>query len=309
MHRIFAGIAGLVVVSTRLAALDLPGEELHLASCRRGFPVVAVRIGSEALRFGIDTGTSRSMISAAAAERLHLVPRAGFVLASAGAEPRRGLCATPPVMRVGMVEIGLDCLGWIREEWRLAGAEDVDGLLGADALAQVDLWIDVRRCRARIAPPGSLLPWFDGNRLAVETIERRPAIAVEIPGLQRGSIARLVIDSGADSVILFAGLARSAQAAPALQGFAGRLDSATASRDVEIVRLRGVFAGGALYEVEWAALLPQVGDRLEDGLFPMSALGPVLLDLASGVVVAKARLRTPRPELQAARLAARTRDR
>ena len=47
---------------------------------------------------------------------------------------------------------------------------------------------------------------------------------------------------------------------------------------------------GSLYRLKWAGLLSDVTDRPEDGLLPLDALGPVMIDFSNRVVVAGARI-------------------
>jgi predicted aspartyl protease len=292
MRCALASITTFVVASSRLAALDLPGQALDLQRSRGGLPIVIVQAGAETLRFAIDTGTSRSMVSADIAARLRLLPREAFRLASAGGKSHTALCATPPELRLGGVRLAIACLGWVPRERRLAGAEDVDGLLGADALAGVDLWLDDRRDRARLAPAGSLTPWVTGVLIPLEPVGQRPVIRLELPALGRGTMARVVVDSGATGVLLFGALARRANAMLRGSRQQGLMASPTASGEIRFVALGSVRGGDRSFEAGWTGLLPETIDRLEDGLLPLRLLGPVLIDAAHGVLVAGARLRS-----------------
>jgi hypothetical protein len=293
MRHVVPVIVLAVVLSARVSGRQVPGEELRIDRSADGVPVVRVEVEGEALRFAIDTGTSRTLVSAEAARRLRLIPRESFTVASAAGASRGGLCAAPPDIRLGGLRILLDCLGWIAAETRLAGAEDVDGLLGADALAGIDLWMDVTtsRLRARVAPSGSLAPWVDGRRLRIDLLGRRPVLAAEIviPG-QRGLGGRLIVDSGSDALILFGALARRLDNARIARQSGGSVVTPTGTRAVRIAAIHGVRIAGTVFETRSAALLPDVL-RPEDGLLPLYLLGPVLLDLANGSIVAQARFR------------------
>jgi hypothetical protein len=293
-------IAVLLLASTNLAALNPPGLEMQVTRSKRGLPVVSVRAGAETLRLGLDTGTSRSLVSVAVAERLGLRPSSRFALGDAAGESRGGLCAPAPLLRLGDVTIALECLAWIPEEPDVAGAEGLDGLLGADILAQLDLWIDLTGdlVRLRAAPPGSLARWTDGTRLPLERIGRRHAIAAQIRLGRDTAAARLVLDSGSDGLILFGDLAHRTAGALRKRGIAARIETATGTREVSMVPLMSLRSGPLVFDAGWAGLLPHVVDRPEDGLLPLSALGPVLLDVSNGIVVARARLR---PTTQRAR--------
>jgi hypothetical protein len=270
---------------------------------------VTVSSGAHSLQLAIDTGTSRTLVGARAAERLGLRPVRRLAVASPGGENRAGLCGPAPELRLAGLELALECLGWLPAEPQLAGAEDVDGLLGADALVALnptraagptgsdarvglDLWIDLRRGRLRVAPAGSLLAWVNGTAVPLETVGRRPAIRGALPRRARlGPL--LVIDSGANATTLFGDLARRVLARSTAHRV-GRVETATASLEVPVAALEGLHVGGLVLDAGWTALLPGVTVRHEDGVLPLSALselGPVLFAVADGVLVTGARLR------------------
>jgi hypothetical protein len=290
----FPLLACVLLASTRLAAQDAPGQEMQLPRSARGLPIVVVHAGDDILRLALDTGTSRTLVSAAAARRLELTAQSRFLLADAAGRSRTGLCGPAPILRLADVPIALECLAWIPEESEIAGAEGLDGLLGADALAQFDLWVDLRSdpVRARVAPPGSLGVWMDGRRLAIETLGRRPAIGVAVGFGRDTAAARLILDSGCGTLVLFGGLAERVAAGLADRLTRARVETPTASRDVVMGPMDSVRSGRVKFKAPWAGLLPHVTDRTEDGLLPLSALGPVLLDMSNGVVIAGAGLRT-----------------
>jgi len=287
--------ACLLAIPSTLSALEPPGQAVRIERSRDGLPVVAVELGGETLRAVIDTGTTRSMIAGAAAERLGLVVRARFEVATAAGPVRQALCAGPLPVRIEGVELAIDCLGWVPGEARLAGAPDVDLLLGADALASVALWLDLDAGRARLAPPGALTPWMRGERLGLERLERRPAVEVTLSG----STFRLVLDSGANAPLLFGSAALRFGAAYRGERRSARLETAAGSVTREAFEAGNLRLGGMRARAGWGLLLPEVADRQEDGLLPLSVLGPVLLDLSSNLVVVGARLRS-RPDAPAA---------
>ena len=269
-------------------------------------PVVEVRAGDEVLRLALDTGTSRTVLSAAAAARLHLVPREAFAVAWVGGAVRTGLCADGPELRVGGLVLAVPCLGWVPGEDRVAGAAGIDGLLGTDALASVDVLLDAPRDRFRLAPAGSLAPWVEGTVLPLEPVGRRAGVRVELSALG-GTAALLVLDSGAESVVLFGEVARRAAATASVRRAVGRLSSGSAGRSVRLVSLGSMRLGSLAVDAGAAGLLAAPGPAGEDGLLPLRLLGPVLLDMSAGVLVAQARLRSapsPVTALAAVRTAA-----
>lgn len=286
--------ASLLVMPSALSALEPPGQALRLDRSRDGLPVVAVELGGESFSAVLDTGTTRSMIAAAAAERLALAPSARFEIVTATGPVRHAQCAGPLGVRIGGVTLAIDCLGWVAAEARLAGAPDVDLLLGADALASAALWLDLERGRARIAPAGALTDWVRGERLALERIERRPAVVAALPGLG-GAPLRLVLDSGADAPLLFGGSAQRVGLTARGERRRAQLATAAGRATREALALGRLRLGSSRVEAGWGLLLPEVADRREDGLLPLAALGPVLLDLSSNLLVLDARLRS-RPE-------------
>src|SRR5690606_590551 len=132
-----ASLVLLVVASTCLLAQAPPGSTMLLGRSSRGLAVVVVQAAGHSLRLGLDTGTSRTLVSRSVAERLGLQPISRFVLADAAGASRVGVCGRAPGLAVGGTPLHLECLGWVPEEPDVAGAEGLDGLLGADALAQV----------------------------------------------------------------------------------------------------------------------------------------------------------------------------
>jgi hypothetical protein len=292
---ILKALVVLVVTSSSLVASGPPGEALQLARSRRGLPVVVIQAGLQTLRLGLDTGTSRTLVSAEAATRLGLTPSQRLSIGSAGGGSRDGYCGAAPVLHLHGIPLVPDCLGWLPDEVQLAGAEDLDGLLGADLLSQVDLWIDPGKTPvlARIAPPGKLQSWIDGKRLSVEPTGRRPAIAGHLAGLRwNSSSIRLVIDSGANGLVLFGEVARRTADASALERMDGTLESVISRQKVAIVPVTAFHSGGSRFSVPWAGLLPHVEDRTEDGVISLDAFGPVLFDLSNRVIFANARLRS-----------------
>ena len=295
MVRVLSAVVVLVVTSSSLVASGPPGEALQLARSRRGLPVVVLHAGLQTLRLGLDTGTSRTLLSAEAAMRLRLTPRQRLSIGSAGGGSRDGYCGAAPMLHLHAIRLVPDCLGWLPDEIQLAGAEDLDGLLGADLLSQVDLWIDPTKTpvRARIGPPGALQSWIDGDRLAVQSIGRRPAIAGHLGGLRwNSSTIRLIVDSGANGLVLFGEAARRTAEASTLERMHGTLESVISRQKVAIVPVTAFHSDGSQFSVPWAGLLPHVRDRIEDGVISLDAFGPVLFDLSNGRIVANARFRS-----------------
>lgn len=130
--------------------------------------------------------------------------------------------------------------------------------------------------------------------MPLERIDRRPAVRVLLPSLGPAA-ARLVLDSGANRIVLVGGLARRAEAALAALPWPGRMLSAGARRTLRLVQIGQVRVGEARLDGGAAGLLPRLAGSPEDGrvdgLLPLRLLGPVLLDISAGVLVVDARWR------------------
>jgi hypothetical protein len=290
---VFFAAAGFLCAAG--ASATPPGEWVRARTVGPDTLVAQVRVAGATAWMLVDTGATRSRIRADLAARLALRPTARHALTGLDGSERAALCHGPIAVEVGAQELMIDCLSWSAE---LPIPLGLDGVLGADALLRADVLLDPSRGLLRIAPPGALGPWTEGARIPAYAIEGRPAIAVRWDDPQTAVAADgraversgfLVLDSGTDATILFGDLARSlAQTTttrPIFLETAGGTLRASAARSVSL-RL----AGHAPASIS-AVLLPRTADREEVGVVPLSALGPVLLSLSDGVVVANARLR------------------
>jgi hypothetical protein len=281
--------------------------ELALARSASGYLTVVVAIGNVRMSLALDTGSSQTMIAAEHAARLGLVARERLGVVDARGELVEGLGSGPvPLALAEGRELLLPQVVWIPGRSRLLPrGDDLDGLLGADLLAAHDVWIDAAGERMRLGAPGELAAWFDGAELPLASIGGRPAIDVELLDVgRRPLVVRLVIDSGAEAVVLFGAAAERLAAARRGAGLARAVTLSTAhgaaaSDAAPVGRAR---SGGVRLRRGHAALLPAVRHRAEDGLVPLDRLGPVLLELAGGRAVLEARPRdasTHRPDLVA----------
>jgi len=277
-------------------AAAAPALELALERTRGELLAVPVEVGGERMRWALDTGAGRSMITAALAAQWGLAPRARFDVVDTRGQVRTALAGGPLAVCLGEVEVRLELVGWLPGERLFFEEEGLSGLLAADLLAGVDLWVDDDDVRLRVAPAGGLVSAYGGARLPVELLEGRPAILLELAGLERRPVAlRLVVDSGTDRTVLFG--ARAVQLAAARRGLAGSaaLVAAHGASVVALAPLGRARAGEVTVRLGMAALLPATRDREEDGLVPLAALGPVLFELSAGRVTVGASPRAPPP--------------
>jgi hypothetical protein len=159
----------------------------------------------------------------------------------------------------------------------------LDGVLGADALTGRPLLLDVGRSRLVV---GATRRDVAGEEVALTLVEGRPAITLDVAagsGQRSGSLL-LVLDSTADQLVLFGGVAarRPRSGGDRLTTLAGSLAAAVGPPP----RFAGIRR-----PPRRALLLAEVVDRREDGLLPLAAVGPDLLDRERGIAVLDARRR------------------
>ncbi len=242
----------------------------------------------------MDSGASRTIVSAAVAARLGLRPRAHFAELDVAGTRRVGACAGPVRMSVGSAIWSVDCLGWFPDLRRLGGAEGCDGILGADALLSVDLLIEPRRKRMLVAPLGGLAGRFVGLSAPLELRAGRPGLVVELAersydGADEGARVHLVVDSGANRVVLFGRAAAAAGVRRNLPVVA--VSAAFTAGQASMARLGPARIAGGYLTLGQVTLLPSVRDANEDGLLPLAYLGPTLFEPRRGRVTFGARER------------------
>lgn len=142
---------------------------------QNGLPVVPAGINGKWVRMVVDTGASRTTLSAAAAMRLGLRGDPRFVTRSLGV----GGSSAAPDVAVGRLVLGGRHLQVVRRlavgtfDLRSSGL-DADGLLGADILLAFDLDIDV---------PAGVLTLYR-SRLCPDAAPPWPTPALAIPGVR-----------------------------------------------------------------------------------------------------------------------------
>ena len=281
-----------LAASPEAVAVEPPGVELTLHRTPVGLLAVDVTLAGRQVRAALDTGLSGTLLTPALANRLGLVAAARSTVVDAAGHERPLLLAAEVAVSWGGVGSTLPWVGWTPGAIELPGSDGLEAVVGADALAGVDVLIDPGRRRLRVAPAGALAAWIDGDAIAVAEIEGRPAleVALEKVGGDAGRL-QFVIDSGANTVVLFGAAAASALARAGRSGQA-IMNAALGARPTDLVRLGRARAGARSLRLGSAAALPEVLDRSEAGLVPLEALGPLRLDMASRSATLSARLRT-----------------
>jgi predicted aspartyl protease len=249
-----------------------------------GAIVVPVFIaGTGPFRFLLDTGSTRSAISTHLAKKLRspimartsVLTPAGGVTRNVTILPALQVAGSPPVSVAAMV---------LPDDALRRGVK-VDGLLGQDVLNGRTYTIDYQRHQ---------LVWRDGRtdhlpgyRLSLTAANGLQFVSLpNLPGLS--GPARLVADSGADALVLFASADWDL---PGTRMDTGMLRTAAGIHVGRRIRLDELDLGGLRLRNQSALLLPagEATGLLGDGLLPLHLFAQVTIDAAAGVLIVAAR--------------------
>lgn len=245
---------GLVV---QAAGTGVAGQVSVPLTVSDSWLVVSVVLGddrADTLRFIVDTGASRSAVTASTTERFAL-PRVGRVRAHGASGPADLDVAALPELSLGGVRIRnlralvVDDATLTPDGGRLKEDDPLDGVLGADVLRRFDVLLS--------APEGSMI-LFDPGQTPHDVEERfsapvpvspasRPLLRhqVHIEGVRMTG----VLDSGSRRVVLSSTAARIAGIAPEVgreeRSAPGVGGQETIQRPVVVGRVQ---AGGLLLE-------------------------------------------------------------
>jgi predicted aspartyl protease len=185
--------------------------------------VLAVRLNRQGpFRFLLDTGSTNTSVSSRTAEALR-APVVAKALMGSVAGSRMTLVVRIDSLTIGPVHVD-DLLASVVELDEISGGDDLDGVIGHDALGSLRYTIDFRERRV-MWWPGDAEPGCEGakvrrcerrcegakvRRCGRETLERETLelesrdgrFLVSLP--QEKSLVRLVPDTGAESLLLFA---------------------------------------------------------------------------------------------------------
>lgn len=271
------GAIGLIVVSVVASVGAAGGDptrsaDVRFASSQHGEVVVPVFIGADGpYRFLLDTGSSHTVISQTLATTLGASPVATATLGTSVGS------ILAPVIRLTNVAVGsahVESLLATSLPPDAAGILDdgLSGVLGQDFLSQFDYTLDYR---------GSRLSWRDdeqiqkGVRLVLEPSNGR--FLVQLPqdeGCQ--CLVRLVPDSGANGVVLFAGRQADRLRVDAAVT-AMRVSTLSGDGTARSVIVRSLHIGSATLRDVPAArvVLPESTTEEGDGLLPLSLFARV----------------------------------
>jgi len=232
--------------------------------------VVAARLnGRGPFRFLLDTGSTHTAMSAETAEAIGAPVVAKAALGSA-AGSRETLVVRVKSLEVGPVSVP-NLLASVIELTEIPGGSTIDGVIGHDALGSLRYTIDFRRRRV-VWPPSDAI---EARGSAVELQVSGGRFLIALP--QRQSLLRLVPDSGAASLLLFAPHASlPVTTLPTL----ATLTTTSGHTDVRMATVRELRVGSLLLRDVPAVVAER--DRSEpvevDGLLPLHLFDRVTVD-------------------------------
>jgi predicted aspartyl protease len=262
-----------------------PGTEaVPLSVYDSGAIVVPVMIaGTGPYRFLLDTGSTRSAVTARLARRLGSPLLAKTMVVTPGGDSIRDV--TP----ISTLQIGhwapVSVAAMVLPDATLGRVGRLDGLLGQDVLARFRYTIDYRREELVRHDgdtghlPGFRLPLTLANGLFLVTLPR-------MAGTSRP--AMMVADSGADALVLF-GPSHSMRSSGSME--AGILRTSAGVQVGRRTRIDALDLGTVVLRDQPALLLPQ-GDALGllgDGLLPLHLFARVTFDAAARVLIVATR--------------------
>jgi predicted aspartyl protease len=272
-----------MVMGAALAGADAPASVDFVLDGRGGVIVPVAAGGLHDLRFLLDTGSTRSVVSEAVAQQLGLRPVA-----------RTELITTAGASMAMVVALPATCLAAYCVDGALAivtpdaglefGTQRLDGILGSDVLSR-DFTIDYSR--RRFEWDGGTAARRPNDCLPMSIEDGRAIVTTPQAG---GRALRLVADSGANTFVLFDSEAVRALSTPsspnrlALQTLGGTRRAAS----MVIPSLR---IGGATWRDEIATVVPRPAGYPQDidGLMPLHRFASVSFRRTESTVILRHR--------------------
>jgi predicted aspartyl protease len=245
--------------------------------------LVPLRVnGSGPYRFVLDTAATTTMLDARFATRLGLVASGSIDLVSSGGN-FHAQSGYVDELAIGPVHVRRLPVSWTSLDVIRRHDTRIVGILGQDVLSRISVTLDFDARRVRFGEE----PCGDGDlTVDVERVDGRPAIPARVsgPGVLRDGV--LVIDSAANTLILFG------QPDVALAG----LDLDTHAGPARATRVPAVdVAIGDVVLRRDAMIVRSTTDRIERGLLPASWFSRVCIDGPRGrAVLTRVHRRSPR---------------
>jgi hypothetical protein len=204
----------LIALLLPLAAIAEPTDNIiRFTSPHRYMIVVAVLVdGRGPYRFLFDTGATSSAVDPQLSASLHLPPARSVKLAS-WEDTTDAARVFVDSLSLGPIDSGpLSVLVQPLREFK-AFDSSVRGVLGQDVLLHTNFLIDNRRHRIQFDDDGALLSELTGDRVSIAPVLTRAGaleprlVSVYVQTTIRAEPLHLLLDSGADMVVLQPGFA------------------------------------------------------------------------------------------------------
>jgi predicted aspartyl protease len=248
------------------------GSQALLLDSYGGVVVPVMLNDAGPFRFLLDTGSSRTAVSASAVRGLGVRAVASTTVVTPTGTARRPLVPFTHV-RVGTAAPA-GVLAMVVADGDVLRGRQVDGLIGQDVLARLAFTIDYRD-RRLIWQSLAAVDDMPGERLMFDYEGGRPIVSLPQPSAS--APLRFVLDSGAGTIVLFP---RPGRPQPDLTPLEiGRLRSVTGEQVVRRVRVDALVVGRLRLLDAEAIVVPQTAsDVLGDGLLPLHLFDRVTFD-------------------------------
>jgi predicted aspartyl protease len=250
-----------------------------------GAIVVPVTIaGAGPYRFLLDTGSTRSAITTRLARQLRSPVTAQTVMMTPAGSRMRSV-TTVRALQIGHAR-QISVAAMVLPDDALGRVGRVDGLLGQDVLANLTYTIDYRR-QTLVWHDGDL-PRVTGHRLPLTTANG--LFLVTLPNhLGAAGGTRLVVDSGADAIVLFGRSPGTMSSSGPIE--TGVLRTSAGLRVGRRIKLDELDLGALVLRDQPAFLLSEAGAAglLGDGLLPLHLFARVTFDAAARALIVATR--------------------
>jgi predicted aspartyl protease len=273
----------MLALSAQPARSEPHGEATLFDLLDDGSIVVPVTIGGTGpYRFVLDTGSSRTVISARLWARLKAPAVAQTIMVTPAGRASAYIVRLDGVSIGGRPGVGVDAAVMAAD--RHAAGQQVDGLIGQDVLSALVYTIDYRLRVLEWHPPGESMP---GVRLPLNIRDNRVLVHL---AQHDGDPAPLTMipDSGADGLVLFAHARHKFRLTPIDMGV---LSSMSGSRLASRVQLTDMVIGDTRLENPLAVLVDneETAELMGDGLLPLHVFSRVTVNVPERYLIVTAR--------------------
>jgi predicted aspartyl protease len=264
-------------------------SEIHFGLVHNALVVVPVMIGKEGpFDFVLDTGANTGIVDPSIAGHVAMVaidtvPQtdlAGMRTLTRGLLPSLSCGA----MRVENVEVVVKDLSELRKF-----DPHIEGIAGQNFLAHFSYLVDYQKHLIRIERDTEIRDAIGGQRVPLETGENQMLIPLEAQSRNHAKL-RLLLDSGANSVVLLRTAARTLDLSPQAEGVE---TTSSGQIGLQFGRLRELVVGPEKFH-DLAVVLPaaepsnigaNIGANIGDGLLPTHLFTALYINNREGFVV------------------------